>query len=110
MIVKQTLHIKSYLFPSKYLRKDLRSGFVHRFHISASYVQRGINRGVRNSCIDKKVSAHTFRYTFATHLLRNGYDIQTVQELLGHKRVETIMIYTHVLNRGGRDVKSPIDQ
>jgi site-specific recombinase XerD len=68
-----------------------------------------MKQAVRQSGITKRVSCHTFRHSFATHLLQNGYDIRTVQELLGHKDVKTTMIYTHVLNRGGRGVKSPLD-
>lgn len=98
-----------YLFPSRKIGKDPRSGFRHRYHQSPQAVNREIKRTVYKIGIQKKVSAHTFRHSFATHLLKNGYDIRTVQELLGHKSVKTTMIYTHVLNRGGRGVKSPLD-
>jgi integron integrase len=98
-----------YLFPSVKIGRDPRTGYVHRYHQSAQAVNREINLVVKNAGIQKKVSAHTFRHSFATHLLKNGYDIRTVQELLGHKSVKTTMIYTHVLNRGGKGVKSPLD-
>lgn len=99
-----------YLFPSRKIGKDPRSGFRHRYHQSAQAVNRKIKQAVYESGIHKKVSAHTFRHSFATHLLKNGYDIRTVQELLGHKNVKTTMIYTHVLNRGGKGVQSPLDK
>jgi len=99
-----------YLFPSRKIGKDPRSGFKHRYHQSAQAVNRAIKKAVQKVGIQKKISAHTFRHSFATHLLKNGYDIRTVQELLGHKSVKTTMIYTHVLNRGGKGVKSPLDQ
>jgi integron integrase len=98
-----------YLFPSRKIGNDPRTGFRHRYHQSAQAVNRAIKQAVNQSGIQKKVSAHTFRHSFATHLLKNGYDIRTVQELLGHNSVKTTMIYTHVLNRGGHGVKSPLD-
>lgn len=99
-----------YLFPSRKISTDPRTGLQHRYHISDTFIQRAVKRAVTASGIAKKVSCHTFRHSFATHLLMDGYDIRTVQELLGHKQLSTTMIYTHVINKGGKGVKSPIDK
>lgn len=98
-----------YVFPSKNRSIDPRSNEVRRHHLSETVLQRAVKEAVRNSGIAKPASCHTFRHSFATHLLENGYDIRTVQELLGHKDVRTTMIYTHVLSRGGKGVRSPLD-
>ena len=98
-----------YMFPSMKRSKDPRSGEIRRHHLDEKNIQRAIKNAVRRAGIEKPVSSHTLRHSFATHLLETGYDIRTIQELLGHKDVKTTMIYTHVVNRGGKGVKSPID-
>ncbi|MBW4550785.1 MAG: integron integrase [Aphanocapsa sp. GSE-SYN-MK-11-07L] len=101
--------IWQYIFPAERRSQDPRSGVIRRHHLDESGLQKAVKRAVHLAGIDKRVSCHTFRHSFATHLLQNHYDIRTVQELLGHKDVKTTMIYTHVLNQGGRGVLSPLD-
>jgi len=101
-----------YVFPSTSLSTNPQSenGTQYRHHVHPSTIQRAVRIAAQNANVDKRVTPHTFRHSFATHLLESGYDIRTIQELLGHKDVKTTMIYTHVVNRGAMGVRSPLDE
>ncbi len=98
-----------YVFPSTKLSRDPRKNIIRRHHMDPSSLDRAIKRAVKLAGITKQISSHTFRHSFATHLLQTGTDIRTIQSLLGHNDVSTTMIYTHVLRQGGQGVKSPLD-
>jgi len=99
-----------WVFPAPHFSVDPRSGEHRRHHLHEAVLQRAVREAARQSKMVKPVGFHTLRHSFATHLLEDGYDIRTIQELLGHKDVSTTMIYTHVLNRGGKGVASPADR
>jgi site-specific recombinase XerD len=99
-----------YLFPASKRAVDPRSGEMRRHHLHESVLQNAVKEAVRSAGLNKPASCHTLRHSFATNLLEDGYDIRTVQELMGQEDGRTTMIYTHVLNKGGQGVRSPLDR
>ena len=99
-----------YVFPASRQSHDPRDNKIRRYHIDEKVLQRAVSKAGLDAGIDKPISCHTLRHCFATHLIEAGYDIRTMQELLGHKDVATTQIYTHVLNKGGLGVRSPLDK
>lgn len=98
-----------FVFPSKSISRDPRSGLIARYHVSASNLQKEFKTALRKTTVAKNASPHTLRHSFATHLLQDGSDIRTIQDLLGHKELTTTMIYTHILQNNRLGVKSPLD-
>jgi len=97
------------VFPARNLSVDPRFGITRRHHVDPSVINKAIKVAVRRAGLTKPISAHTFRHSFATHLLQRGTDIRTIQHLLGYKDLATTMIYTHILQQGGQGVRSPLD-